>query len=615
MKCGGYKKEIRFRAVEKPLAARTTTTDRSRNTTPPSRPHQASDASPNQAQLPADDQLAHEDPSDSPTHSWPPAEGFDFSFSDIGLELPWHILPSFEMQGSNDEPFHFTHDSSDPTHEHHNLPFNLDLENFLLASPPTPSSLEVPALTYGPHTEEETDSLEKVASLFHQQTCEILSIYDEPSKNPWSTLIWPMVKDSTALFHAVAAMTCLQLSRSEPAMSERGLVHIQKSTQALEIELNSGTMQIEAALASMIALGFAETWDFQKSPTGRDHIRGARVLLQDALSNRKFAQPTGEASARLRFLANTWIYMDVIQRLTSDCGSPLNSELLSLFGTYEPYTCTDELDPLMGYSSTLFPIIGRVGDLVTQVRTRRAKRNSPVIISRAIELRKAIERWTPAVDLEQVENPTSNMSDAIQTAEAYRWCTYLYLQQAVPELPNLSSVGEIAQKTLVYLATISSTSHTTIVHTYPLMVAGSEAVDLEDREFVRERWRVMSKRMVTDIVDRCLEITEEVWRRRDEYIAEVYGGGMSVTSGISPTDRVDSGGSDVLTESPNGKEGSPQASLGKRKGAMRSEFPISAAFKKGVDALTRSGNVEYTVQGRLHFLGVMEDWGWEVLLG
>lgn len=43
-------------------------------------------------------------------------------------------------------------------------------------------------------------------------------------------------------------------------------------------------------------------------------------------------------------------------------------------------------------------------------------------------------------------------------------------------------------------------------------------------------------------------------------------------------------------------------------------FPISAAFKKGVDTLTRSGCSEYTVRGRLHWLGVMKDWNWQGML-
>ncbi|PVI01739.1 hypothetical protein DM02DRAFT_336736 [Periconia macrospinosa] len=700
MKCGGYRKDIRFRTVEKPLAAAAARTSK-----PDHRPRASivslpkSDTIVNHSSVPRieDDPVSDldflngangenvlssvENPSNLATNVWHGAAGFDMTFPDIGLELPWHILPEFDVPGLvNDEGIAFEQgvdfDEEGVGHAPNvtaqpctgTTPFNLDLGNFLLTCSPSPPH-ELPDPLSGPYAQEEADSIERVASLFHQQTCQLLSIYEEPSKNPWSTLIWPMVKDSKALFHAVAAMTCLQLSRTQPAMRDRGLVHIQKSTQALEIELNSGTMQMEAALAATIALGFAETWDHQKSSTGRDHIKGARILLQQSLTNHMSNSQNGtttEQSARLRFLANTWIYMDVIARLTSDCGSPFNPETLSVFSTLNTNDpspslspSTNELDPLMGYASTLFPLIGRVGDLISHIRKRRtALANSPAIISRANSLRRAIQNWTLAVDLEQIENPTSNMSDAIQTAEAYRWSTLLYLQQAVPELPNLSSVGELGRKTLVYLATIESESHTAIVHTYPLMVAGSEAVEEEDREFVRERWGLLAKRMRTGIVERCLEITEEVWRRRDDFLKDMNqgleNGGVMTGSPApappppaktSPSERIDADpqsqphpeteqkSSTAKVTAPNAvnsngrteKETSPWAagasvSAANRRtstapGAARSEFPISAAFKKGVDWMTRSGSLEYTVRGRLHFLGVMEDWGWEVMLG
>jgi hypothetical protein len=37
-------------------------------------------------------------------------------------------------------------------------------------------------------------------------------------------------------------------------------------------------------------------------------------------------------------------------------------------------------------------------------------------------------------------------------------------------------------------------------------------------------------------------------------------------------------------------------------------LPISAAFKSGVDTLTQSGCIEYTMPDRLHWLGVLKDW-------
>jgi hypothetical protein len=50
------------------------------------------------------------------------------------------------------------------------------------------------------------------------------------------------------------------------------------------------------------------------------------------------------------------------------------------------------------------------------------------------------------------------------------------------------------------------------------MVAGADTVEKEDREFVRERWQATSQRLAESSVSRCLELTEEVWKRRDEYL-------------------------------------------------------------------------------------------------
>lgn len=552
-------------------------------------------------------------------------EGFDFSLLDS--DQPWIIPERTDNTDCDEGLLMLDHEvdegQTDANVFRDNITDAFHIDSGTLTLETTPSLLnESCILPVGL----EEDSPDGVALLFHRQTRHILSIYEEPSKNPWTNLVWPMVKDSKALYHAIAAMAYLQLSKSKPSIRDKGIAHVHKSSEALAADLQRGTIQMDAALAATIALGFAETWDYQKSSTGRNHIKGASILLQQSLSSYASSQPTSDTSTRLRFLANTWIYMDAIARLTSDCGSPFNSELLSIFSVGNPVANSEELDPLMGYAGTLFPVIGRVADLISQIRSRSPRRNSPAIISRAIDMKNAIEKWTPAIDLEHVDHPTSNMSDAIQTAEAYRWSTLLLLQQAVPELPNLASFGELAQKTLVYLATIPIKSRTIIVHTYPLMVAGSEAVDEEDREFVRARWKSMGKRMISGIVDRCLEITEEVWRRRDVYLADQglaanWGGSQCSspnrdtrspgTIGVSVDDITAAEESDAVNIDDAQKQTSPVRQFVMPRSPVLSDFPISAAFKKGVDILTRSGNVEYTVKGKLHWLGVMKEWGWE----
>ncbi|KAF1979746.1 hypothetical protein BU23DRAFT_586312 [Bimuria novae-zelandiae CBS 107.79] len=584
--CGGYRKDIRFRPVEKApgpatVSPRTTapTEDRERTA------HKTDDIIRlGEAQSGSNDPTSTSGDPPSALSFWPWLEEDvpDISLPDFDLStLPWMDFSQLDLPSASDD--------------------NNTLDRI---------TAEVEA-----DSGQGMEDLEEVASLFHQEILPLLCIWDDQSRNPWRTLIWPMAQESKAVYHALAAMSFLQHSKYMPPRRERGLVHARKSTQQLAADLSSGEIQIEAALAATIALGFAESWDFQKASSGRTHIQGAKILLQQSFSQHKAFDPPHEASARLRFLANTWIYMDVLARLTSDCGPSLDPELLHFFTDIGPLVIREELDPLMGYAASLFPIIGRVADLITQIRMRSTRRNSPVIISKGIELRHVIEDWSPAIDLEQIENPTNNMVECIQTAEAYRWSTLLLLQEAVPELPSLASYKELGQKTLVYLATIPSNSATLNVHIYPLMVAATEAVEEEDREFVRDRWNIMRKRMVNGIIDRCADIMEEVWRRRDVHFSEWLARNSPDPSSFGFSSCGASGIAGLVDgsrkTSPGAGIGTEQARSPTRKSTAHSDFPISIAFKRGVDPITRSGNVDYTVKGGLHWITVMKERGWE----
>ncbi|KAF1943316.1 hypothetical protein EJ02DRAFT_400651 [Clathrospora elynae] len=465
---------------------------------------------------------------------------------------------------------------------------------------------------------------ESTAYLFLQQTCHTFSIQEESDQNPWRTLIWPLAKEHPALWHAIAALTCFGMCRQQPQLRPDGARHVLHNTELFLENMNQGEVPLDVALAATLAFGFAETWDYETARTGVNHIRIAEILLSQLLSNRARTVLGSGEEARLEFLYNTWTYMDVLARFTC------NDTFLS-YSTNTPIPhwselgwTTCNLDPLMGYSTTFFPIMRRVANLINKVRARTSPRNSPAIISQGLDLKRSIEAWTPPIDLETVDDPSPNMTDAIQTAEAYRWSTLCLLYQAVPELPNLTSYGELAQKILVYLATIPTNSTTMIVHILPLMVAGCDTVEEEDRDFVRERWKAISARMPTSVASRCINITEEVWRRREEYLC-TRGLSISHLPHISITSIESAALSQNIVNSiilgsmsspgaPSDIRNGQNGQVNVRKGKVY-DFPISAAFKKGVDGLTRSGCTEYTVRGRLHWLGVMSDWDCHVMLG
>lgn len=455
---------------------------------------------------------------------------------------------------------------------------------------------------------------EMIRHIFEHQTCGILSINEDHTKNPWRTLVWPLASNFPPLHHALLAMVCLHMCRTQPQFHLPGQRHFQCSTQALAENEDQGGVLLEAAIATKLVLGFAESWDLQKASTGIDHITDAKMLIRQAATKIETSKLDAVDLNRWTFLANTCLYMDVIARLT--CSEPQSSndtEFMTACSLLSScFRGDQQLDPLMGCATTLFPMIGRLGELVGRVRKRTEKRNSPAIISKAIELRMDIEKWTPPIDSESSIELSPYITDAIQTAEAYRWASLLQLRQAVPELPWTHSIWELASKVLIFLATIPLTSRTTILQIFPLMVAGCEAFDEDDRDWVRERWELMSRRMITGIVNRCNDITIEVWQRRDRYEARL--GAYSGSHRSSPSNsiaRSDSNGREASDVSEARNEAIARSIRETGPHSSSLDFPVSAAFKKEVDPVTRAGFIDYTVKGELHWLGVMKDWNWE----
>ncbi|KAF2138213.1 uncharacterized protein K452DRAFT_311582 [Aplosporella prunicola CBS 121167] len=474
----------------------------------------------------------------------------------------------------------------------------------------------------------QSGSPEMITQFFERQTCRILSVKDDPTENPWRTLIWPLAKDCPALYHAISAMTCFHMGKIQPQLRIQGIGHVQCSMEAMATD--NGKIRLDAALATTLALGFAANWDHQKPSTGIEHIKTAKAIIKRAIfAHRASRLSTGELT-RLSFLSNTWMYMDVIARLTSvDDGGFTDFEFMTACSLLGSTPQELQIDPLMGCAATLFPILGQVADLVRRVRKRSSTAgNSPTIISQAAELKRAIECWIPPVGWAS-EDPTVNNPDLVQTAEAYRWATLLLLRQAVPELPSSISPCELAQKTMVFLATVPLTSRTIVVQTFPLMVAGCEVMEEEDRAWVRERWKRMSRRMITGIVDRCVEVTEEVWRRKDEYEA---------SNGLCPTPRTgslqNSGGDSFAMDAdlsrlcdplsplqdcfglPNFPGG--DANSGRRrnsKAQVTANLSQPFTFGEGVDIMARPSRIKYTVKGKYHWIGVMRDQNLEVMLG
>ena len=432
------------------------------------------------------------------------------------------------------------------------------------------------------------DSPEMLVSMFSKLTCGILSIKDGPTENPWRTMLLPMARDVPALHHAILSMTAFHASRHDPRFRIAGLRHSQKSLHYLGNRL--GVMRKDAALATTLVLAFSESWD-QETSTGIRHLRAARRLITQPLIDHQNAADWDEIE-RLKFLRNTWVYMDVIARITASDGDDLE-DLDSLFiPIYGPDGLVHGLDPLMGCAATFFPLLGRVANLVREIR--KSTRISPRVVSRAAALRVEILKWRPPVLFQQPEDESIEIAHSLKTAEAYRWATLLFLYQAVPLIAT-ENLADLAEKVLYDLVLVPTSSRLVIVHIFPLLVAGCELSYEDNRLLVEERWALMMQRMEIGNLDRCLDVVHEVWRRRDEIVRPIQEGDEQVLISDDDMEHV--------------------SDLGIRRRTLSTPTSYPTIIRP--DQLKRSPtdhvadiNPEMTVRGRCHWLTVMRDWNW-----
>ena len=460
------------------------------------------------------------------------------------------------------------------------------------------------------------DSEEMLTLRFDTQTCGILSIKDGPTENPWRMKLWPMAKESPALRYAINAMTAFHASKEKPALRIKGMQDFGQSLKLLSAGIQD--TRIDISLATTLALAFAESWD-QLISTGITHLRGAKKLVNDALFNYRQGSLHPEIEARLSFLCRTWVYMDVIARLTSLDGDEcedFDTVLSPLCGAIAP---NQGIDPLMGCASTLFPLIGRVANIIRKVRTSR--KNSLLIVSQASELKDSIEKWVAPAVFEAPEDQSTEINHSQRTAEAYRWATLLYLHQAVPEIYSGSVVDLIAamaKEVLNNLANVPPTSRAVIIHIFPLLAASCEVIGEEDRRWVADRWEGMMARMNIQNLDKCWIVVKEVWERRDNREQERRrqqhrAAANHLLTGYMPTKC-------MKKKRGLGEGGVHDADFedGSTGRAPQDAGPFQAT-KPRVSMLRQEssgqapGGLDYalTVRGDLHWAGVMKDWKWE----
>lgn len=143
------------------------------------------------------------------------------------------------------------------------------------------------------------------------------------------------------------------------------------------------------------------------------------------------------------------------------------------------------------------------------------------------------------------------------------------------------------------------------------MMAGCEVTSSEEREWVKDRWAALSQRMRIGPIDKCMDVTKEVWRRRDEHESQpVQRRALVATANMrsSGTMRPSGGERAGSHESPLDRS---DGTFGRRRRPTSADIDPHMSLQRPRSESNGGLDPLYTVKGRLHWVGVMMDWGWE----
>lgn len=254
------------------------------------------------------------------------------------------------------------------------------------------------------------------------------------------------------------------------------------------------------------------------------HVLGATKILEQQL--RRLVAENKSATPFMRFLYNTWLYLDVLSSLSSGEDPfilniiPLNPlspvttpiEGLSPAGNF---SLQNEIDSLLGCAGDLFPLIARMSRVSNRLADKVITPNELEYIADGIQIRDELNEWQPPdINILQASSDVHcSLEDVVRTAEVYRLTALLHLFRAFPPLGK--NALSLADQILNTLLLIPKDSGSLCIHIWPLMAAGCEHMDVLKRQLVLQRFEDIREKLKVANVDQAIALLGEVWKRRD----------------------------------------------------------------------------------------------------
>lgn len=332
----------------------------------------------------------------------------------------------------------------------------------------------------------------------------------DPGNNPFSNLTLENIAQSPALLHAIQSFSANHeqyYSANAPiiALEEHG-----KAIACLRREINQSQNTPSAHFLTILLLALAQGADADATDYGKQHLFGARALINSMLQDTSMST-TNDLAVRL--CLGMYLYWDACSSFLVDPCEPDGLDLLNMSNAV--HRIGDWHHPMYGTCSKLLFMIGNVGRYCRQILDSPQNRD---LLQEAV-LEAQLTTW-------KTSPPDPGLGHLY---EAFRnhGLIFLYRARAHAQSSCLadpdssqaqeSLIQQYAEEAVRHLMQIPATSNYLNFQSLPLVTAGSELTKLNHvmRDQVRHRLRAIYSlnRLPASLL--AIQCLEEIWDARD----------------------------------------------------------------------------------------------------
>lgn len=323
---------------------------------------------------------------------------------------------------------------------------------------------------------------------------------------PFQLHLTSMAYESPALRSTILSMAAAHMSSAsgDVTLSIQAHRHERDAIRELQHMIRAPTkVEMEPALATVMMMQVsARLFGDDDEASVANHLMGAKAMIAHF---GKGSQPT---SSRIRFLMSLFAYHDILSSVSRGAPPLINHE--SDFAAVE-----GERD--MQSIAKVLLIVARISELQDRIRQRRVGTEEAALNEEEDAIGRELQQRLLAMDFTcSTTTATVNGSDISCTAEAYRHAAFIYLYRTWLDIgaPNRISVDHV-KRCLQYIERVEVSSPVTSAHVWPLFTAGCEAIDEEQRDFVRNRFGAMYTLKRFPSLKRVMRDIEDVWVAKD----------------------------------------------------------------------------------------------------